>query len=44
MTLTKPPLKHFCIPEVDLKNNPVKVPDITDLASSLSSITGTESN
>ena len=40
--LTKPPLKHFCSPEVDLKKRPVSVPEIIDLASSLSSIAGTE--
>ena len=39
--LTKPPLKHFCSPEVDLKKRPVSVPEIIDLASSLSSIAGT---
>ena len=39
--LTRPPLKHFCSPEVDLKKRPVSVPEIIDLASSLSSIAGT---
>ena len=41
LILTKPPLKHFCSPEVDLKKRPVSVPEIIDLASSLSSIAGT---
>ena len=39
--LTRPPLKHFCSPDVDLKKRPVSVPEIIDLASSLSSIAGT---
>ena len=40
--LTNPPLAHFCNPDVDLKKRPVAVPDMIDLASSLSSIAGTE--
>ena len=41
LSLTSPPLAHFWAPEVDLKKRPVRVPEMTDLASSLSSITGT---
>ena len=35
LTLTKPPLAHFSrLPALDLYNNPVRVPAMTDLASS----------